>query len=162
MGGWGLGPTLWGSGDTLRFGHGGANEGFRAQVMGFAHRDQGAVLMTNSDTGGPLIQEVLAAIFQEYGWSGYGPREIVPSALQPEALRDYVGRYSAGTPQQTVTIELRAGALWGVANATALELVPTGKDVFFALGGGPVRFERGTDGKVGTLVLGGARLPRAN
>jgi CubicO group peptidase (beta-lactamase class C family) len=82
LGGWGLGPTLWGSGDTLRFGHGGANEGFRAQVMGFAKRGQGAVLMTNSDNGGPLIQEVLAAIFEEYGWSGYGAREIVPIALR--------------------------------------------------------------------------------
>jgi hypothetical protein len=162
LGGWGLGPTLWGSGDTLRFGHGGANEGFRAQVMGFANHGRGAVLMTNSDNGGPLIQEVLAAIFAEYGWSGYGPREIVPIALQPEALRDFVGRYSAGGSQQAVTIESRDGALWGVANGSTVELVPTGKDAFFAIGGGPVQFERGADGKVGTLVLGGARLARVN
>ncbi|HSL72116.1 MAG TPA: serine hydrolase [Longimicrobiales bacterium] len=162
LGGGGLGPTLWASGDTLRFGHGGANEGFRAQVMGFAHRGQGAVIMTNSDTGGPLIQEVLTAIFQEYGWSGYGPREIVPIALDAEALREYVGRYSSGEPPQTVTIELRDGALWCVASAITLELVPTGKDEFFALGAGPVRFERGAEGKTGTLVLGGTRLSRTH
>lgn len=53
-------------------------------------------------------------------------------------------------------------ALWGVANGTTVELVPTGKDAFFGIGGGPVQFERGADGKVGTLVLGGARLARAN
>src|SRR5262245_65642088 len=102
--------------------------------------------MTNSDTGDRLIPEVLAAIFQEDGWSGIAPREIVPIALEAEALRAYVGRYSSGNPEQTVTIELRDGALWGVANSN-VELIPTGKDEFFALGGGPVRFERGTDGK---------------
>ncbi len=118
--------------------------------------------MTNSDNGGPLIQEVLAAIFQEYGWSGYGPTEIVPIALQPDAPREFVGRYSPEGSAQTITIELREGALWGTAKGSALELIPTGKDQFFAVGGGPIRFERGSDGKVGTLVLGGARLTRAN
>jgi hypothetical protein len=162
MGGWGLGPTLWASGDTLRFGHGGANEGFRAQVMAFAQRGRGVAIMTNSDNGGPLIQEVLAAIFQEYGWTGVGPREIVPIALAPEALPEFIGRYSAGGPAQTVTIELRKGALWGVATNGTVELIPTGKDEFFALGGGPVRFERGADGRIGAFVRGNARLTRVN
>ncbi|MGH7471284.1 MAG: serine hydrolase [Longimicrobiales bacterium] len=162
LGGWGLGATLSGSGDTLRFGHGGANEGFRAHVLGFAHRGQGVAIMTNSDNGGPLIQEVLAAIFQEYGWSGSGSREIVPIALEAQALREYAGRYSVGATPQTVTLDLRDGALWAALNGTTFELVPTGRDEFFALGAGPVRFERRTDGNVGTLVLGGARLTRAN
>ena len=87
----------------------------------------------------------------------------MPIALESQALREYAGPYSDGTTQ-TVTLELREGALWLAANnGITFELVPTGKDEFFALGAGPVRFERGADGKVGTLVLGGTqRLTRAN
>jgi hypothetical protein len=159
LGNWGLGPTIWGSGDTLRFGHGGANEGFRAQVMSFARRGQGAVIMTNSDTGGPLIQEILTAIFQEYGWTGQRPSEIVALTLTPEALQEYVGRYS--TEQAQLTVELRSGALWATVQGQTYELVPTGKDQFIAINAGSARFERGADGKLSAIVVGASRLTRA-
>src|SRR3712207_1884831 len=84
IGGWGLGVAI--SGDSLSFSHGGANEGFRGTFVGFTTRDQGAVVMTNSDLGGFVAEELLLAIAKEYGWPGYKPREIVPVAVTPEVL----------------------------------------------------------------------------
>jgi CubicO group peptidase (beta-lactamase class C family) len=79
VGGWGLGPALAGDGDALRFHHGGANAGFRSQLIGFARRGQGAVVMTNADTGAALVAEIVHAIAREYGWPGYAPRVVSPA-----------------------------------------------------------------------------------
>jgi CubicO group peptidase (beta-lactamase class C family) len=65
---YGLGLTLAGSGAAASFAHGGANEGFRCQMVGFVESGRGAVVMTNSDRGGDLAQEILGSIVREYGW----------------------------------------------------------------------------------------------
>ncbi len=71
----GLGPGLGGSGSGFHFGHGGANEGFRCQLIYFPETGQGAAVMTNGDGGSELAQEILLAVASEYGWSDYLPRE---------------------------------------------------------------------------------------
>ncbi|MEM6337789.1 MAG: serine hydrolase domain-containing protein, partial [Bacteroidota bacterium] len=48
--GWGLGMPVNGTGDALAFMHGGSNAGYKCQMVGYPHRGQGAVVMTNSDT----------------------------------------------------------------------------------------------------------------
>src|SRR5262249_30034409 len=53
---YGLGLGIRGSGDSLRFEHGGSNEGFKCTLTAFAHRGQGAVVMTNGDLGGILAE----------------------------------------------------------------------------------------------------------
>ena len=58
VGGHGLGPALIQEG-ALRFGHGGANEGFRGAFQGYADSGRGVAVLTNSDTGGALMEEVL-------------------------------------------------------------------------------------------------------
>ncbi|NIQ53436.1 MAG: serine hydrolase, partial [Gammaproteobacteria bacterium] len=68
MGGWGLGPGVAGAGDSLRFSHGGANEGYRAFVVGYPQLGKGAALMTNSDAGGRLYMEILRSIALVYDW----------------------------------------------------------------------------------------------
>ena len=45
----GLGLFLDGQGRTLRFSHGGANEGFQCMLIAYAQTGQGAAIMTNSD-----------------------------------------------------------------------------------------------------------------
>jgi CubicO group peptidase (beta-lactamase class C family) len=77
--GFGIGP------EPGRFGHGGANEGFRATLAAF--RDgRGVVVMTNSDRGGALAQEILLAVGRVYGWDELQPRTLTPVAL-PEPRR---------------------------------------------------------------------------
>jgi CubicO group peptidase (beta-lactamase class C family) len=72
--------------ETGRFGHGGANAGFRATLAAF--RDgRGLAIMTNSDEGGAVAQELMMAIAREYGWSEIAPRTLVVAELTP-AQRD--------------------------------------------------------------------------
>lgn len=66
---WGLGIGLEGTGAKGRFSHGGANEGFRCFLVAFTDAGQGAVVMTNSDNGNGLAQEILRSIAAEYAWS---------------------------------------------------------------------------------------------
>ncbi len=50
------------------FGHGGSNAGYRCALHCREDLSHGAVVMTNSDSGAPLVQSVLAAIAKESGW----------------------------------------------------------------------------------------------
>lgn len=68
-GDWGLGFQLGGHEKDLHFSHGGLNKGFTAHLIAYPERGQGAVVMTNTDQGGELIQEVLRSIAREYGWA---------------------------------------------------------------------------------------------
>lgn len=161
VGGWGLGPSLRGAGDTLIFEHGGANAGFRAQLFGFAHRGEGVVVMTNSDAGGTVAMELAQAVAREYGWPGFPPGEIVPTTITPAALAEYVGRYSRSAPAVEVSVSLEQGALFlRLPDGTSVELVPTGRDAFASAdSGAPFEFVR-DDGRVVALSGRGTRLQR--
>jgi CubicO group peptidase (beta-lactamase class C family) len=65
---YGLGITVQGEGAKLRFGHDGGNEGYRCEMLGFPATGQGLVIMTNSDTGGVIFQEVIKAAAEAYAW----------------------------------------------------------------------------------------------
>jgi CubicO group peptidase (beta-lactamase class C family) len=63
-GGFGLGIAV----AEQRFQHGGNNAGFSCFLVGFPQTGQGAVVMTNWNNGGPVIQEILLRLAKEYGW----------------------------------------------------------------------------------------------
>ncbi|MDQ5850582.1 MAG: beta-lactamase family protein, partial [Chloroflexota bacterium] len=65
-----VGIGFWpdGKGETLRFGHGGDNEGFKCELTAYAEHGLGAAVMTNGDMGWLLCQEVMAGIAREYRW----------------------------------------------------------------------------------------------
>jgi CubicO group peptidase (beta-lactamase class C family) len=92
----GLGPFMTESDGARRFGHGGQNLGFNCQFVGYLDRGQGAVVMTNSDIGHPVVTEVLNAIADVYGWPGYLPPERETVALSSETLERYAGKYDLG------------------------------------------------------------------
>lgn len=48
--------------------HSGANAGYRCELLCRADASHGAIVMTNSDSGGKLIRPLLAAIGQESNW----------------------------------------------------------------------------------------------
>ncbi len=102
----GLGVFLDGDGQTLRFSHGGSNEGFRCMFVAYAHTGQGAAIMTNSDRGSELIDEIMFAIAHEYGWAGYGPVERTAIKVDPAVFRNDAGRYQLASGSiQRVTQE---------------------------------------------------------
>ncbi len=67
-GGSGQGFGLSREGEAFRYHHNGGNAGFTCYAVAFAGTGRGVVLMTNSDAGDQLMQEVARALSREYGW----------------------------------------------------------------------------------------------
>ena len=67
----GIGFRLEGVGPSTRFSHHGGNDGYRAFIVAYVNSGEGAIVMTNSDNGAELIQEIVRSIAKEYGWPDY-------------------------------------------------------------------------------------------
>jgi CubicO group peptidase (beta-lactamase class C family) len=68
---YGLGLNPFNAGGEEYFGHNGVNAGFQLAML--AHRSKGmaAVVMTNGDNGGPLIDKILVIIENTEHWPGF-------------------------------------------------------------------------------------------
>ena len=108
---WGLGVETGGSGEHPYFTHGGANEGFQCNLVAYNNGD-GAVIMTNSDSGGTLAAEILRTVAYEYKWPDFAPREIAErkEPVSSDILARYVGIYAI-VPGVNMTITLADGQL---------------------------------------------------
>lgn len=95
-GNWGLGITVTGEGKAARFSHGGSNEGYRNTMIAYYEMGQGAVVMTNSESGDGLLQEVVSSIAKEYGWTDYLAPEKTSVKLNPQIFEQYTGKYEEG------------------------------------------------------------------
>ena len=69
-GGMGLGFWLNKEASPPGFSHTGGNEGFRCELFLNPQTGQGVVIMTNSDTGSTLANEIERAVAVAYGWPG--------------------------------------------------------------------------------------------
>jgi CubicO group peptidase (beta-lactamase class C family) len=88
----GLGPQIGGATSRKFFMHGGANEGYRCLFV--AYEDgEGAVVMTNSDSGDALMGEIMRTIAYVYQWPDFAPPTRTLSKVTPELLDHYVGAY---------------------------------------------------------------------
>jgi hypothetical protein len=152
---WGLGPGI--ADDGKRFGHGGANEGFRCQLQAFIEGGKGAAIMTNSDRGGELASEVLFTIAMEYGWPGFEPTVKTVAELDEAAYEAVAGRYEV-PGFGVIPVEYVDGRLWAdVPGEGRLELLPESETQFFTRDGGSrVRFVREGGGIV-AFEAGGMR-----
>jgi CubicO group peptidase (beta-lactamase class C family) len=161
LGGWGLGVQVMGSGDSLAFTHSGGNAGFRGLLVGFAEGGRGAVVMTNSDAGSRLVNEIMQSVARAYDWPAFRPTIIVPVDITPETLRAYAGTYElAGGTRVRVAVE--GSALWlTLPWGERRELILTGEDEFGSPEGGSGRFLRDRSGLVTAMVLGDDQLQRA-
>lgn len=120
----GLGFFIEKHGNALYFGHGGADEGFRAELLVSRTHGYGAVVMANSDNG-DIIREVLRGVAREYGWDEFLPAPWEVVALDSDNLSGHVGRYLVN-PDRVLTIKNENGKL--IAYPTAdrqFELLPT-------------------------------------
>jgi CubicO group peptidase (beta-lactamase class C family) len=98
----GLGPQVGGSAKRPYFTHGGANEGYRCNLVAYNEGD-GAVIMTNSDNGGQLASEILRTIAREYEWPDFQPVERTVSKADAKIMDRYVGSYQLN-PSTTFNI----------------------------------------------------------
>ena len=84
----GLGPGI----GEFTFGHGGADEGFRADLTAWKDTPNALVIMVNSDNGS-IIDEVKLAIAKEYNLPGIEPNLKKVVQITAEKLNRYTGKY---------------------------------------------------------------------
>lgn len=132
----GLGPSTGGSGDSITFSHGGANAGFRCQLLAFTKLGQGVAIMTNGELGGYLTSEILRSFSEVYQWSIYKPdiKKIFP--LEEEALQLFAGEYQLNIQGLELIIEvtiqedhLKGVQLW---EDLTFEMYPEAENRFFS------------------------------
>jgi CubicO group peptidase (beta-lactamase class C family) len=68
IGPYGLGLVVNRRGEGWYFSHGGVNWGFQCALLGHVRRGYGVVVMTNSDGGTPVINEIEARVAAAYRW----------------------------------------------------------------------------------------------
>jgi len=100
----GLGPAISGTGDFIRFGHDGFNEGFESSFVAYVNAGRGAVVMANSGFAFMLLKETLDSVRRVYEWPAYtattqqphaaamGQQLVVP--ISPQALESITGTYT--------------------------------------------------------------------
>jgi CubicO group peptidase (beta-lactamase class C family) len=154
---WGLGFGLENPGSKLRFGHSGANEGFRCNLQAYTDSGQGFVVMTNSDNGGELAEEIFRSVAKEYGWPDYHPTEHGLIKANPASFQPYVGTYEIpGTGKLTVTLKTYSLYIQSEGlGPDPLELLPESANQFFNLANDfTFTFDRlTTDGPVFRLTV---------
>jgi len=151
-------------GAATYFGHGGADEGFRAQLLVNRDKGYGAVVMVNSDNA-QIINEIFRGIAREYQWDDYLPPLADVAPVDPNKLDDYVGRFLVN-PDRALTITKESGKLYGEPTASPrVELYAVSENEFIRSDVN-VRytFERNAGGKVDSIKLrfneGGSDAPR--
>lgn len=146
------------------FGHGGADEGFRAQLLVHKDKGYGAVVMVNSDNG-QIMNEIIRSIAREYQWEDYlpQPREVV--SVDAVKLNEYAGRFLVN-PDRVLTVSQEGGRLYAEPTASPkFELFPVSGDEFLRRDAEiSYTFARGPSGSIDKIKLtfteGGSEAPR--
>ncbi len=126
----GLGIFFRNKKNAVYFTHGGANEGFRCQLI--AHRDDGygVVVMTNSDNGSSLAAEIIRSVANVYKWKSYLPEQIVTIKMSPDKLSYFQGKY-AEHEDEFYTVAVNQGKLYIKSiNLQKAELLPISENTF--------------------------------
>lgn len=86
----GLGPYVL----EHTFGHGGADEGFRADLRAWKEQPISIAMMSNSDNGSTIMQEIFLSIAKEYNLPDVYPRKRVFNKQSQKSLKRFVGNYN--------------------------------------------------------------------
>lgn len=128
-GSFGLGPEIMGDGPLQRFGHSGANQGYKSQVDGLIERATGCAILTNGENGTTLVAEIRRAVADEYGHGPIGPDPIRLVDVDHDVLRGYTGRY-AGPFDRPLKLEFADGELFSPAPYGRRRMLPLGPTTF--------------------------------
>jgi hypothetical protein len=136
------------------FGHGSANEGYRGLFVGYEKGGQGAVIMSNGDSGGQLANELMHSVALEYGWPDWKPQVRTAIKLDARTLEQYAGTYEVGKGFDLV-VTVESGQL--ITQGTGQPKIPVyakSEANFFTLEfPSELEFVWGGDGKVNALIL---------
>lgn len=123
----GLGPGI----GEFTFGHGGADEGFRAQLTAWKEQPTALMIMVNSDNG-KIMRELQLAIAEEYDLPGFTPNVKHVADIPSEQLSKYAGTYEIND-LGSVTIQLADSVLEVIAEFIdePVYLLPESDSSFF-------------------------------
>ncbi len=99
----GFGFAVDGAGQDVRFHLEGRTAGFTATLVAYPYKGQGVAVLTNSDNGFLLTEEILRSVSAAYEWPDWKPRERPLFRLDPSIYRQYVGRYQV-TPDYALDV----------------------------------------------------------
>ncbi len=159
MGNWGLGFQIRGEGESLSFEHGGSNEGFRAAFFALARTGQGAVVMTNSDTGGEILGRVMQTLSRLYEWptEAFPLRRIEAVDLKRSILRELEGSYSYADGRYSMTFMREGNRLFlDYVGGWQAEVFPVSESRWFVPADGTrFDFNRDDSGRFVSLMIDG-------
>jgi hypothetical protein len=82
------------TGSLKYFNHNGGNEGFQCTAIGCRDNGEGVVIMTNSDNGSLIYEEIANSVATVYHWKDYYLPEIKKVVNLDSSLLDkYAGKY---------------------------------------------------------------------
>ncbi|HKP13067.1 MAG TPA: serine hydrolase, partial [Blastocatellia bacterium] len=149
----GMGFFIEKHGSAVYFGHGGADEGFRAGLLVNRDKGYGVAVMVNSDNGS-IINEIFRAVAREYQWDDYLPPPVEAASLDAGKLAEYEGRYLVN-PDSVLTVTRQSGRLYArPTQGEGFDLLPVSESEFLRLDGSKIRygFARDTAGRVEALT----------
>ncbi len=153
MGNWGLGLEIGGTSPNQYFSHGGDDAGFVSLFVAYENTGEGAAVMTSSDRGGIIANEIMHSIAAEYNWPDFRPTERTAIHVDPAVLARYVGTYEL-QPNFDIVVTLENGQL--MTQATGQPKFPVYAESgtkFFPLFPAEIEFAEDGQGKVTSLIL---------
>lgn len=132
-GSYGLGPALADSARTLRFSHGGRDEGFDTFLEAYAETGDGIVIMINANDNSRAMRRIINFIARKYDWPNYpmpAPMAITEVETTPAALAEVTGRYEFQNNNMMTLIAQRGRIFTDVTGLPDEEFVPIGEGRF--------------------------------
>lgn len=160
MADYGLGIGSWEQDGTRWFGHGGSNRGYKTMLRFSPDTGEGIAIMTNGDRGSGVFQAVIGKIADEMGWKGMEPRRLEKASLDADALQQVTGTYRFDGEDYVLKVEGDGWILHEPDGATDHAIAIVDDRLYFASAEQLFDINRGEDGEVVSISLGGAVLPR--
>ncbi len=150
---WGLGLHLGGQKNHAFFEHGGANAGYRCELTVYNAGD-GAIIMTNADSGGQLTEELRRTIAHEYAWPDFQPKVHRLVHVDPGQFDLLAGTYQL-QPGSFVTVSREGNHLYSQASGRRqTEVFPESAHDYFATTiDARITFDMDAQGRAASLVL---------
>ena len=121
-----------GRGADINYSLRGKTRGFSCFMVISPVKGQGAVIMTNSESGTLLIQEILGALSEAYGWAHFRPEEKEVMRLDPATYQTYAGSYEVN-PAYGLEVSLDDYALViQPTGQTATKFYAEGQTLFYS------------------------------
>jgi CubicO group peptidase (beta-lactamase class C family) len=144
------------TGSFKYFNHNGGNEGFQCTAIGCRDDGEGVVIMTNSDNGSLIYEEIANSVAGIYKWKDYYLPEIKKVVdVDASVLDKYTGKYNADGTTLTfkktdngLSVNVLGDLFWQV-------YFTSDSDFFVREFRGFLRFQTGRDNKITGLSMNG-------